>query len=72
VRILGIVFVVLGALALGYGGFTYVTRDKVVDAGPVQVTAEKQKTVWIPPVVGGIAVVTGLILIATGGRRQTA
>jgi len=72
VRILGIVFVVLGALALGYGGFTYVTRDKVVDAGPVQVTAEKQKTVWIPPVVGGIAVVTGLIMIATGGRRHTA
>jgi len=71
-RILGIVLVVLGALALGYGGFSYVTREKVVDAGPVQVTADRQKTVWIPPVVGGIAVVGGLILIATSGRREAA
>jgi hypothetical protein len=71
-RILGIVLVVLGALALGYGGFTYVTRENVVDAGPIQVSADRQKTVWIPPVVGGIAVVTGLILLASGTRRETA
>jgi hypothetical protein len=69
-RIIGIVLVILGALALGYGGFTYVTRDKVVDAGPVQITADREKTVWIPPVVGGIAVVGGLILLATGSRRD--
>jgi hypothetical protein len=69
-RIIGIVLVILGALALGYGGFTYVTRDKVVDAGPVQITADREKTVWIPPVVGGIAVVGGLILLATGSRRE--
>jgi len=71
-RILGIVLVVLGALALGYGGFTYVTRENVVDAGPVQVTADREKTVWIPPVVGGIAVVSGLILLAGGTRRADA
>lgn len=71
-RILGIVLVILGALALGYGGFTYVTREKVVDAGPVQVTADREKTVWIPPVVGGIAVVSGLLLIATSGKREMA
>ena len=52
-RMLGLILVILGALALGYGGFTYVTREKVVDAGPVQVTADKQNTVWIPPIVGG-------------------
>jgi len=71
-RIVGIVLVILGALALGYGGFTYVTREKVVDAGPVQVTADREKTVWIPPVVGGIAVVSGLLLIATSGKREVA
>jgi hypothetical protein len=69
-RVVGIVLVVLGALALGYGGFTYVQRENVVDAGPVQITADRQKTVWIPPVVGGIAVVTGLMLIATAPRRE--
>lgn len=69
-RIIGIVLVILGALALGYGGFTYVTREKVVDAGPVQVTADKEKTVWIPPIVGGIAVASGLILLASSGNRE--
>ena len=68
-RMVGIILVVLGALALGYQGFTYVSRDTVVDAGPVKVTADREKTVWIPPVVGGIAVVAGLIAIAAGGRR---
>ena len=71
-RVVGIVLVILGALALGYGGFTYVTRDNIVDAGPIQINANREKTVWIPPVVGGIAVVAGLLVIATSGRREAA
>jgi hypothetical protein len=70
-RILGIVFIVLGALALGYQGFTYVTREKVADVGPVQVTADREKTVWIPPIVGGVAVAAGAGLLVLGGRRST-
>ncbi len=70
-RIVGIILVVLGALILGYGGFSYATRETVAEAGPVEVTTEKQKTVWVPPVVGGIAVVTGLIMLTlSGGRRE--
>ena len=69
-RMLGLIIVILGALALGYGGFSYVTRDKVVDAGPVQVSADRQHTVWIPPVVGGIAVAAGLVLMVVGGGRK--
>jgi len=70
VRIVGLILVILGALALGYGGFSYVTHEKVVEAGSVEVTTEKQKTVWIPPVAGGIAVVTGLIMLATSGKQD--
>jgi hypothetical protein len=69
-RIVGIILVVLGALGLGYQGFTYVTTEKVVDIGPVEVSREKENTVPIPPVVGGIALVSGLLLIATGGRKD--
>jgi len=69
-RMLGLVLVVLGALALGYQGFTYVTRERVVDAGPVQVTADRERTVWIPPVIGGVAVVGGLVLLASGTRKD--
>jgi hypothetical protein len=68
-RAVAIVLIVLGALALGYQGFTYVTRETVVDAGPVQVTAEREKTVWIPPVLGGAAVVAGVVMLALGGKR---
>ena len=69
-RMLGLIIVILGALALGYGGFTYVTREKIVDAGPVQVSADKQNTVWIPPIVGGVAVAAGLVLMVVGGRKD--
>jgi len=68
-RIIGIVLIILGALALGYQGFSYVTRDKVADVGPVQVTAEREKTVWIPPVVGGAAVAAGAAMLLLGSRR---
>ena len=71
-RLIGLVIVILGALALGYGGFTYVTREKIVDAGPVQVSADKQNTVWVPPIVGGVAVAAGLVLMVVGGGRKDA
>jgi len=67
-KMMGVILIIVGALILGYQGFTYVTHEKVVDAGPVQVTAEKEKTVWIPPVIGGVAVVAGLVM-ALSGRR---
>ncbi|MBA4189589.1 MAG: DUF3185 domain-containing protein [Planctomycetaceae bacterium] len=69
-RMIGLALVILGALALGYQGFTYVTREKVVDAGPIQVSADRERTVWIPPVVGGVAVVAGLVLLASGTRKE--
>jgi len=71
-RMLGLVIVILGALALGYGGFSYVSRDKIIDAGPVQVSADKEHNVWIPPVIGGVAVAAGLVLMVVGGGRKDA
>jgi hypothetical protein len=55
---------------LAYHGFSYATRDKVVDAGPVQVTAEREHTVWIPPVGGGVGVAAGVALLVLGGRKS--
>jgi len=67
---LGLILVIVGALILGYQGFTYVTREPIINTGPVVVTAEREKTVWIPPVIGGIAVVAGLVLMVAGGGRR--
>jgi hypothetical protein len=70
-RILAIVLIILGLLGLLYQGFTYVVPEKVLDAGPFKVFAEKEKTVWIPPVVGGVALVSGVALLALSGRKSS-
>ena len=69
-RILGIVLLVVGILMLIYTGFSYTRREKVVDAGPVHISADKEKTVNWPPYAGGILVLGGIVLLATGSRRN--
>jgi hypothetical protein len=70
--LLGIIFIVIGIIALGYQGFTYVTREKVIDVGPVEVTAEKEKTIPLPPIIGGAALVVGLVMVFAGSRSRAA
>jgi hypothetical protein len=67
-KIIGIVLVVVGALIFAYQGFTYTTHKKVVDLGPVQATKEERHTVPIPPILGAIAVVGGIVVLTTGRR----
>jgi hypothetical protein len=66
--IIAIILIVLGIAALAYQGITYVTREKVVDIGPVQVTSEKTKTIPLLPIVGGIALVGGIVLLVVGRK----
>jgi len=68
-RILAFVLIVVGALMLASPVISYTTRDKVVDLGPIEVTQEDKHRVPVPPILGGIAVVAGLALLVTGGRR---
>ena len=67
--IVGIVLIAIGILALAYGGFTYTTRQKVIDAGPLQVSADREKTVPFPPILGGICLVGGIVLVVVGSRQ---
>jgi len=69
VAILGVVLIVLGIGALAYQGFTYTTKEKVLDLGPLQATATRQKTVPLPPIVGIVAVVAGVALLMAGNRK---
>lgn len=66
----GIALIVLGAAALVYQGVSYTSRNKAVDLGPIQVTTEREKTIPLPPVVGGIAVVGGIVLLVLGNKRS--
>ena len=68
VALVGIVLIILGVAALAYQGFTYTSRETVVDIGPIKATADRQKTVPIPPIAGVVAVVAGVALVVAGKR----
>jgi hypothetical protein len=63
---LGIALIVLGIAALAYQGISYTTRETVIDIGPLQATAERQRTLPLPPIVGGAAVIAGVVLLLRG------
>ena len=67
-RILGVLLIVLGLAGLLYGGFSWTRREKVVDLGPVEVTSENQKSLPVPPIVGGICLAAGVLLVLKGGK----
>jgi len=67
--LIGIILIVVGIVALAYQGITYTTREKVVDIGSIQVTADKTKTFPLPPIVGGIALVGGIVLLVMGSKK---
>jgi hypothetical protein len=66
---IAIILIALGIAAFAYQGITYTTREKVVDLGPIQVTAEKTKTIPLPPIVGAIALVGGIVLLVMGSKK---
>ena len=70
VSIIGIVLIVLGLAALAYQGVTYTSREKVLDIGPIHATAEREKTVPLPPVLGIVAVAAGVVLVVAGVRKR--
>ena len=67
--IVGIVLIAIGIIALAYGGFSYTKREKIIDAGPLQVSADREKTVPFPPILGGICLVGGIILVLVGNKK---
>ena len=68
--IVGIVLIVLGVVALAYQGISYTTTEKVVDIGPLKVEAKREKTLPLPPILGGVAVAAGVILLIAGARKS--
>ena len=69
VTILGIILIIIGIVALAYQGISYTKKEKVLDLGPIEATAEKEKTIPIPPIVGGLLLIGGVALVITGARK---
>jgi len=68
-KLLGIVLIILGVVAFAYQGITYTTQEKVLDIGPLKATVEKEKTIPLPPLVGGAALIGGIVLLLVGTRK---
>jgi hypothetical protein len=68
--IAGIILIVLGVAALAYQGFTYTTRETIVDLGPIHATADREKTIPLPPILGAAAVAGGVVLLVLGLRKR--
>jgi drug/metabolite transporter (DMT)-like permease len=62
---LGVILIVLGVLALVYQGFTYTTQKKVLDVGPIQATKQERHTVPLPPILGALALIGGVIILVS-------
>ena len=71
ISIVGVLLIVFGIAALIYQGITYTTKETVIDIGPLKATTERQKTVPLPPVVGGLALVGGIVLMVAGSRKSS-
>jgi len=69
-RIAGMVLIAIGLIGLIWGGISWTDEKTVVDLGPIEARAEEQKTIPITPIVGGIALVAGIVLLVVPGRRR--
>lgn len=67
---LGILLIVIGLIMLVWSGFTYTKKEKIIDAGAIEITTNKQETVNWPPYVGAIAMVVGVVVYVAARRRQ--
>ena len=69
VLIIAIVPITIGVILLAYEGITYTTREKILEVGPLRATAEKEKTIRLPSILGGLALAGGVVLLVVAARR---
>ncbi len=68
--LIGIVLVIAGAIALGYQGITYTTREKVMQIGPIEATKKVEKTIPLSPILGGLVLGAGIVFVILGARKS--
>ena len=66
-KVIGMLLIAAGLVGLLYGGFSYTKRDKIIDLGPIEATKTETKTVPLPPIVGALALIGGVVLLV---RRE--
>jgi uncharacterized membrane protein len=69
--LVGIALIVLGIVAFAYQGITYTSREKIIDIGPIQATADTQKSIPLSPLLGGLVLVGGIALVVVGAKTSS-
>jgi len=67
--LIGIILIILGIVSFAYQGITYTTHKKIVDIGPLQASTTEHKTIPLPPILGGLALVGGIVLLVAGRKE---
>jgi uncharacterized membrane protein len=70
ITLVGIALIALGIVAFAYQGITYTSREKIIDVGPIQATAETKKTIPLSPLLGGLALAGGIVLVVVGAKKS--
>jgi len=71
IMLIGVVLIVLGVVALAYQGISYTSREKIIDIGPIHATADTKKTIPLSPVLGGVALAGGIVLVIIGAKKRS-
>lgn len=69
-RWVGLILIVLGVLGLVYGGITYTRNRQAVDIGPLEINVEEKESIPVPPLLGGLAIAAGVVVLVLGGRKR--
>ena len=69
-KIVAIVLIVIGVIALAYGGISYTREEKVLDIGPIEATAKRRETIPLPPVLGIAAIAGGVVMLVAASRKR--
>jgi uncharacterized membrane protein len=71
IMLFGIALILLGIVAFAYQGITYTSREKVIDIGPLQASVDTKKTIPLPPILGGLVLVGGILLVVVGAKKSS-
>jgi uncharacterized membrane protein len=71
ITLVGIALILLGIVAFAYQGITYTSREKVIDVGPLQASVDTKKTIPLSPLLGGLVLVGGIVLVVVGTKKSS-
>jgi uncharacterized membrane protein len=71
ITLVGIALILLGIVAFAYQGISYTSREKVIDIGPLQASVDTKKTIPLSPILGGLLLAGGIVLVVVGTKRSS-